>query len=267
MSEARSAGRRAAAFAQEETPFAVIDTHGGRGLYDIGGAEAQKTGEAADGILRLLRAGSVPGVLEPYCDLVRSFGEGFYPGSPLIAARLLRAKDRLIAIEKQPDEYQGLAEALAGDARARAVNADGYRELLRIVPPPERRGLVLIDPPYEAADEFAQATSACVAAHSRFAGGIYLLWYPAKERTMVAASAGELLNAGISSLLKVEFDTGASPAPLAEGRGPHLTAAGLLVVNPPFGFADEMRTIVPFLAEILAQGAGAHGAVGIIAER
>jgi 23S rRNA (adenine2030-N6)-methyltransferase len=252
---------------KKQTPFAVIDTHAGRGTYDIGGVEAKKTGEAAGGILRLLRLNSVPGVLKPYCDLVRSFGGDIYPGSPLIAARMLRAKDRLVAIEKQPEEYRGLASALAGDGRARAVNADGYRELLRVLPPPERRGLVLIDPAYEAEDEFAQATRAAIEAHRRFAGGIYLIWYPAKERAAVAASVGELLNAGISSLLKVELDTGGSQTQAEEGRGPRLTATGLFVVNPPFGFADEMRTILPFLTENLAQGAGAHGAVEILAER
>jgi 23S rRNA (adenine2030-N6)-methyltransferase len=89
---------------KKATAFAIVDAHGGRGLYDISGSEVQKTGEAADGILRLLRRDSVPGVLKLYCDLVHSFGEGVYPGSPLIAARLLRAKDRLIAIEKNPEE-------------------------------------------------------------------------------------------------------------------------------------------------------------------
>jgi 23S rRNA (adenine2030-N6)-methyltransferase len=99
---------------KKDAPFAVIDTHGGRGLYDLGGAEAQKTAEAANGILRLLPRDSLPGVLACYCDLVRGFGEGVYPGSPLIAARLLRTKDRLVGIEKHPEEYASLAAALAG---------------------------------------------------------------------------------------------------------------------------------------------------------
>jgi 23S rRNA (adenine2030-N6)-methyltransferase len=252
---------------KKPTPVAIIDAHGGRGLYDISGPEAQKTGEAADGILRLLRRDSVPGALKLYCDLVHSFGGGLYPGSPLIAARLLRAKDRLIAIEKHPEEYDALASALAGESRARVVPGDFHRELLRLLPPPERRGLVLIDPPYETEDEFAQATRTIIAAHRRFATGIFLFWYPAKARPMVAASVGELLNAGVSSLLKVEFDNGAPRTPKAEGRGAPLTAAGLLVVNPPFGFAEEMKDILPFLAEALAQGPGAHGGLEILAQR
>jgi 23S rRNA (adenine2030-N6)-methyltransferase len=252
---------------KKDSPFAVIDTHGGRGLYDLGGAEAKKTAEAADGIVRLLRRDDLPGVLAPYCDVVRGFGENAYPGSPLIAARLLRGKDRLIAIEKHPEEHAALAAAFAGERGARAILGDFERELPRHLPPPERRGVVLIDPPYEAEDEFSDATRTALAAHRRFANGIILFWYPAKARAKIAASAGEFLNAGVRSLLKVEFDTGAPPSPAAEGRAPPLTAAGLLVVNPPFGFAGEMRIIMPFLAEVLGRGPDARGTVDIIAEQ
>src|SRR6266566_253411 len=147
---------------KKDTPFAVIDTHGGRGLYDLSGAEAQKTAESANGILRLLQQDAPPGVLAPYCDLVRSFGIRVYPGSPLIASRLLRAKDRLVAIEKHPEEHASLAAALAGVKGARAILGDFERELARLLPPPERRGVLLIDPPYEGEEEFADATRVAV---------------------------------------------------------------------------------------------------------
>jgi 23S rRNA (adenine2030-N6)-methyltransferase len=248
---------------KKETPFAVIDTHTGRGLYDIGGAEAKKTGEAEGGILRLMREPALPGALAPYCDLVRGFGPGVYPGSPLVAARLLREKDRLVAIEKHPDEFAVLAAQVAGDRRVRAVNGDGYAEILRLMPPRERRGVILIDPPYESDDEFPKAVHALIEAHRRFANGIFLLWYPAKARPAVAAASGELLNAGISAL-KVELDVGGSEGPPEGGRGPPLTATGLIVVNPPFGFADEMKAIVPFLAKSLGKGIGARGTVDTI---
>src|ERR1700704_4430621 len=150
---------------KKDTPFAVFDAHGGRGLYDLGGVEAKKTAEAAGGILPLLLRDAVPGVLAPYCALVRSFGEGIYPGSPVIAAKLLRKKDRLVAIERHPEEHASLAAALASDHRARIILGDFHRELPRLLPPPERRGLVLIDPPYEAEDEFSDATRTAVAAH------------------------------------------------------------------------------------------------------
>jgi 23S rRNA (adenine2030-N6)-methyltransferase len=251
---------------KKPAPFAVIDTHGGRGLYDIGSKQAKKTGEADAGITRLLRLSSAPGVLEPFLDVVRGFGKNAYPGSPRIAAKLLRAQDRLVAIEKHPEDYAALASALGDEKRARVVEGDYRRELARLLPPLQRRGLVLIDPPYEAEDEFAGATGALIAAHRRFATGIFLLWYPAKERPLVAASAGELLNAGIASLLKVELDVGTANQASAEGRG-RLSAAGLLVVNPPFGFADEMRKIMPFLEQNLAQGAHPRGTVQSFSER
>src|SRR5882672_3282925 len=252
---------------KKDTPFAVIDTHGGRGLYDLRGVEAKKTAEAADGILPLLLRDALPGVLAPYCDVVRGFGEGIYPGSPLIAARLLRRKDRLVAIESHPEEKAPLAAALAGEQGARIILGDFHRELAALLPPPERRGLVLIDPPYESENEFSDATRTAIAAYRRFANGIILFWYPAKARAKIAASAGEFLNAGVRSLLKIEFDTGAAPSPVDERRAPPLTAAGLLVVNPPFGFAADMRTIMPFLTQIMGRGPGARGTVDIIAER
>ena len=239
---------------KKQTPFAVIDTHGGRGLYDLMGEQAEKTGEAKDGIVRLLHASELPGVLARYVEIVRNFGDGRYPGSPLIAAKLLRAKDRLVAIEKHPEDCAALAAALAPVAHARAILGDGYQVLKRLLPPPERRGLTLIDPPYEDTEEFHRAARALIEAHRRFATGIVLFWYPAKEKAALDAAAGEVLNAGIASLVKVELDVGGSAVTAPEGRGPRLTSAGLLVVNPPFGFEAEMKLGLPFVVERLAQG-------------
>src|SRR5579871_1935961 len=179
---------------KKDTPFAVIDCHGGRGVYDLSGQEANKTGEAAAGIGRLLPLDSIPTALQPYLDLVRSLGPGVYPGSPLIAEKLLRPKDRLVVVEKHPDEYAALAGVLGKERRARLIQGDYAKELLKLLPPPERRGAVLIDPPYETPDEFAEATRLLIAAYRRFANGIFLLWYPAKEAPSVDASVGELLN-------------------------------------------------------------------------
>ena len=252
---------------KKQKPFAVIDTHAGRSIYDIAGAEAQKTGEASAGFLRLLTLSSVPGVLSRYVDIVRGFGQGLYPGSPLIAAQMLRPNDRLLAIESQPGEYDELAKQLAAFANARAIHGDGYGELLRLLPPRERRGVILIDPPYEDEDEFARAADTLVSAHRRFATAIYMLWYPAKEQPKVSATAGELLNAGIESLVRIDLDVGVKLAPEREGRGPPMSATGLLIVNPPFGFTNEMQTVLPFLAETLAQGPNPTSRVEILAER
>jgi 23S rRNA (adenine2030-N6)-methyltransferase len=242
---------------KKDTPFAVIDAHGGRGLYDLSSEEAGKTGEAQDGIGRVLAADTLPGVLLAHRDIVRSFGEGVCPGSPLIAAKLLRSRDRLVAIEKHPEEFAALKGALQGVARARVINGDFRRELKSLVPPPERRGVILIDPPYEAEGELAEAARAIIDAHRRFASGIYIMWYPAKDRAAVAAATGELLNAGINSLLQLELNVDGPVVAKTDRTGPPLSASGLLVVNPPFGFADEMKLVLPYLAQLLGRGPAA----------
>jgi 23S rRNA (adenine2030-N6)-methyltransferase len=252
---------------KKEKPFTVIDTHAGRGVYNVGGDDARKTGEAAEGVARLLALSSVPGVLGTYLEIVRSFGGNRYPGSPLIASHMLRAHDRLVAVEYQATEFNALKAELSAVRNARAIRSDGYEELRQLLPPPERRGVVLIDPPYEQPDEFARAAKVLIAAHQRFASGIYLLWYPAKTLPLVAATAAELLNAAIRSLVRIELDIGAASAPEREGRGPAMRATGLLAVNPPFGFTGAMDDVLPFMTETLAQGPGASSRIEILAQR
>ncbi|MEJ1970332.1 MAG: 23S rRNA (adenine(2030)-N(6))-methyltransferase RlmJ [Rhizomicrobium sp.] len=226
----------------KDAPFAVIDSHAGRGRYDLGGAEAGRTGEAADGIARLADI-AADGALGDYLRLAR--GGAFYPGSPLIAAALLRPQDRLVAVEKQPAEFAALKAALAGIRNARAEEADGYARLAALLPPPERRGLVLIDPPFEAPDEFARQARAFAAAFRRFATGIYLLWFPIKSAGEADALGGEVLAAGARKVLRIDIARGGVAAD-------RLAAAGLIVVNPPFGFAAEMRDALARVAPALS---------------
>jgi len=237
---------------KKEAPFAVIDTHAGRGSYDLEGEAASRTGEAANGIGRL---GDLEGegALADYLKLAR--GRGFYPGSPAIAAALLRPQDRLVAIEKHPEEVAHLKAALAGVRQARVEEADGYKRLAALLPPPERRGLVLIDPPFEAADEFAAEVGALHAGLNRFATGIYVLWFPIKSHAEANAFAGEVLNAGARKALRIDIDLGATvPVPGAKDR---LAAAGLIVVNPPFGLAEEMGDHLARIAPLLSDRARA----------
>lgn len=234
---------------RKDKPFRIIDSHAGRGLYDLSGPQAVKTGEAQSGIARLTAAPP----LGAYLDLVRGFGPAHYPGSPLIAVKLLRPGDRLVAIEKHPQDFAALESALAPFANAKAVLGDGYERLAALLPPPERRGLVLIDPPYEAEDEFERVARAFAAAYRRFATGIYLIWFPIKRRNDADALAGEIRSAGAAKLLLLTLDIGRA----ADAPPERLSSCGLLAVNPPFGFAEEMRAAFAMLAKQLAQGAGA----------
>ena len=250
---------------KKDTPFAVIDAHAGRGVYDLSSVEAKKTGEADTGIVRVLAEADLPDPMPLYGDIVRGVGDERYPGSPLIAAKLLRRQDRLVAIENHPEEFAGLAAALAGTKNARAVHGDYRAQMKKLLPPPERRGVVLIDPPYEADEDFIDAARAIIESRRRFATGIYMLWYPAKHRASVDAAAGELLNAGIAQLLGLELDIGGAREARGEGRGPPMTATGLLVVNAPYGFADQMKLVLPRLVELLGRGRDATSSVKILA--
>ncbi|MBI3675416.1 MAG: 23S rRNA (adenine(2030)-N(6))-methyltransferase RlmJ [Proteobacteria bacterium] len=239
---------------KKDKPFAVIDTHAGRGLYDLGGAEAEKTGEAEFGIERLRGLATGNAALSTYLDIAKSFGADRYPGSPLIAERLLRTGDRLVAVEKHPEEFAALSAVLKG---AKPVRADGYERLPALLPPPERRGLILIDPPYEAPDEFEQLARAFASAYRRFATGIYLLWYPLKARQDIDSLGGELRHAGATRLLALTLDVGKQ----TNAPDERLSSAGLFVVNPPFGFDVEMRGAMEEILPLLRQGPKASARV------
>ncbi|HUJ48492.1 MAG TPA: 23S rRNA (adenine(2030)-N(6))-methyltransferase RlmJ [Rhizomicrobium sp.] len=242
--------------ARKAAPFAVVDTHAGRALYDLGWEEAVRTGEAAAGIGKLRDHVAHSQLLADYLALVRDFGPAKYPGSPLIATRLLRPQDRLVAIEKHPEDFAGLRQALTPFRNARAIEADGYLSLTRQLPPQERRGLVLIDPPYEDVDEFERLGSTVADATRKFATGIFLLWYPLKLASRVDALSGELLAAGVTDLMRLTIDVGRPP-----DVGEQLSAAGLLLVNPPYQFDVEMRAASDEILPLLARGPGAQSAV------
>lgn len=230
--------------------FVVIDTHAGRGLYDLTGAEAQRSSEAAWGIDRVRDLAAGPDALGTYLGLVRSCGDSLYPGSPMLAAKMLRSDDRLVAIEKHPGEAGALKVALAPYRRTRVVDGDGYVQLPALLPPPERRGIVLIDPPYEEADEFKRVVSTVTSALRRFATGTVVVWFPIKSVAAANAFSGEILAAGPNKVILATVDVGELP-----GR---MGAAGLLVVNPPFGFEAEMRAALAVLAPKLGRAGPAN---------
>src|SRR5271165_1660903 len=233
-------------------PFRVIDTHAGAGLYDLAGSQASRSGEWHNGIARLLAAPTPP-LLAPYLEVVARFNGAdaltAYPGSPMLVRAFLRSGDRLIACEFEPSAATALAGNLKGDRRCKAVAIDGWTALNAYVPPRERRGLVLIDPPFEDADDFPRLGNALEGAHRKWPNGIYLLWHPLKERQAAEVLARRLRRSGIGNILRVELS-------LATPRDPdRMSACGLIVVNPPWKLEGELRLLMPELAAALG---GAH---------
>ncbi|MBR1218674.1 23S rRNA (adenine(2030)-N(6))-methyltransferase RlmJ [Bradyrhizobium sp. U87765 SZCCT0131] len=244
--------------------FRVIDTHAGAGLYDLTGAEAARGGEWLTGIARVMQArfsDAAQALIAPYLDIIRAFNPPgqltTYPGSPLIARALLRPQDRLVACELEPVARKRLIDALRRDEQGRVVELDGWTALPAFVPPNERRGVVLVDPPFEAADEFTRLADGFAAAFAKWPTGSYMLWYPAKQRRAtdtLAASVAQTAAARLTpdKVLRIEF----SVAP-QEPQGP-LVSAGLLVVNPPWTLANDLRTLLSELEKPLGIGGAAR---------
>lgn len=247
---------------RKDKAFRVIDTHAGIGRYDLSSEEAQKTGEWHDGIGRLMDA-SLPAeaaaLLAPYLDAVRSVnpqgGIAHYPGSPLIARHLLRKQDRLSAIELHPEDARTLARQFEGDFQTRVTELDGWLALGAHLPPKEKRGLVLVDPPFEIGGEFDRLVDGLVRAHRRWPGGLFALWYPVKDRKAVAAFRDALAGAGIPKVMDIEFFI---RQPSAE---PRLDGTGMVVVNPPYPLEGELKVLLPALSAVLAEAPGAAWSV------
>jgi 23S rRNA (adenine2030-N6)-methyltransferase len=242
---------------QKPAAFRVIDTHAGAGLYDLAGPEAARSGEWRDGIGRLFDAAIAEparGMLAPYLDAVAALNPAgkltSYPGSPALVRAFLRSQDRLIACELEPNAAAALARYLHGDRRSKAVAIDGWTALNAYVPPKERRGLVLIDPPFEDVGDFPRLAQALAAAHRKWASGSYLLWYPVKERDAPDTLARQLRRSGIAKVMRVEL-TVAPP-----GASDRLGVCGLIAVNPPWTLEDELKVLLPALVTCLSEGGG-----------
>jgi 23S rRNA (adenine2030-N6)-methyltransferase len=242
---------------RKDAAFRVIDTHAGEGAYDLSSDEAGRTLEWQGGIGRLANLSDADGetraLLAPYLDCVGAFGAdgrpGLYPGSPLIAARLMREQDRAVFCELRPDAFEALRYRFGRDSRVKTIHIDGYTGLGACVPPKERRGLVLIDPPFERTDEFEAMFSAFLGANRKWPTGVYALWHPSKDAQAEGKFLGAFARAGVKRTLRLS---------LAVARGGEgLRRTGLVVVNPPFVFEAEARKILSFLAPRLAQGEGA----------
>jgi 23S rRNA (adenine2030-N6)-methyltransferase len=297
------------ALQRKEKGFLILDTHSGRGIYDLTRAETGQTlkrapehpggigcviaaaGGAGAGWARRAarddqpdpgRRGApalppadnpprgpspsspvpapLPAAIAEYRELVRNFDQAqgnldgplrYYPGSPWIARRLMRPQDRLALCELQEDECLALRAAFAGEARTAVHELDGYTALRAMLPPPEKRALVLIDPPYEAQDEWARVAAGLGEALKRFPSGVYAVWYPLTERARLDVFADEFLQLRPPPTLVAELEIA------GEAAGLRLRGCGLVIVNPPWQFEAEARPVLDWMARELAQAPGA----------
>jgi 23S rRNA (adenine2030-N6)-methyltransferase len=238
-------------------PFRVIDTHAGAGRYDLLGPEASKTGEWRDGIGRIFAAHFPPAVteiIEPYLNAVRAVNTTdelkVYPGSSLIARMIMRPEDVLVANELNAEEYGRLKRAFGRTKNTTILNIDARHAVKSLLPPKERRGVILIDPPFEAKSEFDDLAVAVKEAMARFSAGVYLVWYPLKDEVAADRFVAEATRDSSLEFLDVRFSV-CAPFP---GLG--LTAAGLLVLNPPYLLRDELETLLPYFKDVLSEGTG-----------
>jgi 23S rRNA (adenine2030-N6)-methyltransferase len=244
-----------ARLAGKEKPVRYIDTHAGAGGYDLQSAAAKKNREHEAGIGRLWAGKNAPPAVARLLELVRDYnGPGplrRYPGSPWLACESLRSIDDLHLFELHPAEHRRLTRAFGRDRRVKVLREDGLRGAIGLVPPPQRRGLLFIDPSYERDAERAAVIDAAVKAHRRFATGVIAIWYPVIERRAAERFERSLRAALLAPIatyeLSVARDSGA--------RG--LIGSGMLVVNPPWRLDDELRAALPWLTTALARDAGA----------
>lgn len=244
---------------QKEKPFFLLDTHAGTGLTDLTGEEAQKTGEFHDGIMRIMADASPHAALAPYLAALARLGcigpsPSSYPGSPLIARELARDDDRLAFCELHPEDAASLKALFRRDPQVSVHEMNGYTALKAMLPPKERRGLVLIDPPFEARDEFATLLEGLSDALERWATGTYLIWYPVKDPSVSGAFLDALERNGPAKTMMAElYIRAVDPA--------RMSGCGLVIVNPPWTLKETLTDLYGWLAEKLAQGAGAWSRV------
>ncbi|MBN9262445.1 MAG: 23S rRNA (adenine(2030)-N(6))-methyltransferase RlmJ [Hyphomicrobium sp.] len=251
--------------AKKEAAFRVIDTHAGIGMYDLTSIAAEKTGEWRGGIGRLIGPDAAPlpesaaALLAPYLNAVRALNPDGrlhrYPGSPCLALALMRAQDRLVANELHPEDAETLTQNLAGDRRAKVLGLDGWLALKAQLPPKERRGVILVDPPYEETGELERLAQGLQNARRRFAGGVYLLWYPIKDPRLIARFHQAISKVAPPETLAVEL---LIREPSDTDR---LNGSGLIVINPPYTLEADLTELLPELSERLAVGSGARAEI------
>ncbi|MFF1013375.1 23S rRNA (adenine(2030)-N(6))-methyltransferase RlmJ [Proteus mirabilis] len=241
---------------EKEKPFLYLDTHAGAGRYQLTNAHATRTGEYLEGIARLWQQEEVPELILPYLEAVSSLNTSdelrYYPGSPLLAAKLLREQDLLMLTELHPTDFPLLRTEFSRDKRVRVCREDGFGQLKSKLPPVSRRGFALIDPPYELKQDYSAVVKGIVEGYKRFASGTYAIWYPVVHRQQIKRMLKDLEATGIRKILQIEL----AVKPDSDQLG--MTASGMIVINPPWKLASQMASILPWLHKALVPEGTGH---------
>lgn len=244
------------ALTEKDKPLLYLDSHAGAGRYLLDSPQAERTGEYLDGIAMIWKNSATPELLKPYLDAVRSLNPSgklkYYPGSPLIARYLLREQDKLLLTELHPTDYPLLRKEFSKDNRARVEKGDGYKQIRSKLPPPSRRGLILIDPPYELKSDYQAVVQSIAEGHKRFGSGVYALWYPVILRQQIKKMLASLKQTGIRRILQIEL----AVVPDSDKRG--MTGSGMIVINPPWKLDQQMQTLLPWLHKQLVPAGTGH---------
>ena len=243
---------------KKDTAFCYIDTHAGGGIYDLAGESAQKTGEYLDGIAKLIDKSIKNNLLNHYLTLVRNYNVGinnelrFYPGSPSIVRTELRPQDRMVIMDYNLAVYDQLKTIFGKDKQAQVHHYDGYLGLKAFLPPKEKRGLVLIDPPFEDIYEFKLLSQHIATALQRWSTGIYAIWYPIKNRQQITAFHKDLVKLNIPKILITEF------CPWPDDVPARLNGSGIIIINPPWQIENVLSGALNELLKFLKQHQDAH---------
>lgn len=256
--------RLIALMSRKEQPFAYIDTHAGLGLYDLQGDQATRTGEYLEGVARLWGRDDLPAAAADYLRIIKRLNpEGelrYYPGSPELARRLMRQQDRVLLNEKHPEDGPLLKENMKKDPRVTVHLGEGWHVPRALLPVQEKRAVMLIDPPFEQADELKRCCVAVKEAIARMRQTVAAIWYPIKDQRQLTRFYQDLTSTGAPKLLRVELYVHHQDSPQG------LNGSGLAIANPPWGLEEELRELLPWLATELAQSAGSWRMDWLIAE-
>jgi 23S rRNA (adenine2030-N6)-methyltransferase len=253
------------ALSAKDKPYLYLDTHAGIGKYDLRHSWAQKAREYDNGIARVWNAKDAPEALAPYIELIQALNANgtlaYYPGSPLIAKRFMRESDRMVLVELNKTDCAELAAVMHGERHVAIQLMDAYQALKAYLPPPERRGLVLIDSGFDRAREFDRILKALKESHARWPTGVYAIWYPVMEPAPMRDFLGSLQRSGIRKILRLEIEV------RERDESGIVPGCGMLVVNPPWHFDREAKAIVEWLAKrLVVSGRGAYRVEWLVPE-